>query len=389
MDFTIPEDLKMLQTLTRDFARNELLPLEKQVDDNGEFPEDIRLGLRKKAIELGLWNYSMPKEYGGGGVSNLGRVLVCEELGHVSFSVGYCGGIVGGPRSGIGKGGEFVHATQEQLDKYFLPMLRGEKECFMALTEANAGCDLGNVETRADKDGDKYILNGTKMYVTAIDISDFGLVLAVTDWEKRRKGGISTFLVDKDSPGLDVVRQIPLMGRWGLKSYEVKFDNCVVPAGNLFGEPGHGLEVAGAELASLRLECSSVALGTAARALEMAKSHAKQRVTFGEALARRQSIQSIIVRAETAIYASRLMLWEAAMEADQGKDIAVKAMMVKTFVTEAALHIVDRAIQVHGGLGYSRDLPLEMMYRDLRLYTIAEGATELMEWTIARNLLRD
>ena len=389
MDFTIPEDLKMLQKLTRDFVRNELLPLEKQVDDNGEFPEDIRLGLREKSIELGLWNYSMPKEYGGGGVSNLGRVLVCEELGHVSFSVGYCGGIIGGPRSGIGRGGEFAHATKEQLDKYFLPMLRGEKECFMALTEPDAGCDLGNVETRADKDGDSYILNGTKMYVTAIDVSDFGLVLAVTDWEKRRKGGISTFLVDKDSPGIHIVRQILLMGRWGLKSYEVSFENCVVPAANMLGEPGHGLEVAGAELASLRLECSAAALGAAVRALEMSKSSAKQRVTFGEALARRQSIQSMIVRAETAIYASRLMLYEAATEADHGKDISIKAMMVKTFVTEAALHIVDRAIQIHGGLGYSRDIPLEMMYRDLRLYTIAEGATELMEWTIARNLLRD
>ena len=389
MDFTIPEDLKMLQSLARDFVQKEMVPLEKQVDDTGEFPEEIRLVLRKKSIDLGLWNFSMPKEYGGGGVSHLGRVLVYEEMGHTSFSVGYCGGIVGGPRSGIGRGGEFHYATQEQLDKYFLPVLRGERECFMALTEPDAGCDLGNVETRAERDGDNYILNGTKIYVTAIDVADFGLVLTVTDWEKRRKGGITMFLVDKDTPGLNIVRQIPLMGRWGLKSYEVKLDNCVVPAKSMLGKPGQGLEVAGAELASLRLECSAVCLGTAVKALEMTKSFSKQRVTFGEPLARRQLIQNIIVRAETEIYASRLMLYEAAVEADQGKDISLKAMMIKSYATEAALHIVDRAIQVHGGLGYSRDLPLERMYRDLRLYTIAEGATELMTWTVARNLLRD
>ncbi len=389
MDFTIPEDLKQLQALTRDFVRKELIPFEKEVDQTGEFPESIRLSLKEKSKKLGLWNYSMPREYGGGGMPNLARVLVCMELGHVSLSVGYCGGIVGGPRSGIGRGGEFHHANKEQLDKHFLPMLRGEKECFMALTEPNAGCDLGNVETRAVKQGDGYVLNGTKIYVTAIDVSDFGLVLAVTDWEKRRKGGISAFIVEKDNPGVHIVRQIPLMGRWGLKSYEVRFENCVVPESAVFGKLGQGLEVAGSELASLRLECAAACLGAAERAHEMTKPFVKQRVTFGEPLSRRQLIQHMIVNAETNIYASKLMLYEAAVEADKGKDIGVKAMMVKTFVCEAALHIVDRAIQIHGGAGYTRDLPLEMMYRDLRLYTIAEGATELMEWTVARNLLRD
>ena len=389
MDFTIPEDLKTIQMLTRKFVQEELLPLEKEVEDKDEFPEDIRLGLRNKAKELGLWNYSMPKEYGGGGVGNLGRALVCEELGHVSFSVGYCGGIVGGPRSGIGRGGEFKHATKEQMEKYFLPVLRGEKECFMALTEPNAGCDLGNVETRAVREGDNYILNGTKMYVTAIDVSDFGLVLAVTDWEKRRRGGITCFIVEKDNPGVQVSRRISLMGRHGLKSYEVHLDNCVVPAGNILGELGHGLEVAGVELNSLRLECAAACMGAAERAQKMAMDYAKKRVTFGEPLAKRQLIQQMIVRAETDIYASKLMLYDVATEADQGKDITIKAMIVKCFVTEMAVRTIDRAIQIHGGLGYSKDLPLEMMYRDLRLYTIAEGATEVLEWTIARNLLRE
>ncbi|MBI2868448.1 MAG: acyl-CoA/acyl-ACP dehydrogenase [Chloroflexi bacterium] len=389
MGFPIPEDLKMLQATVRKFVQEELLPVEKQVETTDEFPDDIRLPLKKKAVALGLWNYTMPREYGGGGVNTLGRVLACEELGQVSIAVGLTGGIVGGPRSGMGKGGEFAHATRQQIDKYFLPVLRGEQECFMALTEPNAGSDLGAIETRAVKDGNSWVLNGRKTYVTAIDVSHFGLVLAVSDWEKRRKGGISCFIVERNNPGLKLVRQIPLMGRRSLHSYEVELNDCRVPAENLFGEAGHGLEVAASELGATRIECAATCIGVAQRALKMAKDYAKKRVTFGEPLARRQTIQNMITHAEEDIYASRLMIWDAATDADEGKDINVKAMMIKAFATERAVRIINDAMQIHGGLGYTRDLPLEMMYRDVRLYTIGEGGTELLEWVIARNLLKD
>ncbi|MFC1929989.1 acyl-CoA dehydrogenase family protein, partial [Chloroflexota bacterium] len=249
--------------------------------------------------------------------------------------------------------------------------------------------DIGRMETTAVKDGDYYVLNGTKTYTTAIDVSDFGLVMTVTDWEKRRKEGVTCFVVEKDTPGLTLSREIEVMGRRGVKTFEVFFDNCRVPAENVLGGVGQGLEVARAELDSMRLALSAACLGTAERALEMMKSYAKQRVTFGEPLARRQAIQQMIVRAETDVYASRLMLYEAATEADQRKDIHIKAMMIKVFITEMTVRVVDRAIQVHGGLGYSKDLPLEMMYRDTRLHTIGDGATEVLEWSIARSILRD
>ncbi|MBI2868689.1 MAG: acyl-CoA dehydrogenase family protein [Chloroflexi bacterium] len=388
MEITLPEDMKQLQMLVRKFIQKELLPIEKQVEELGEFPEELRRPLKKKAIDLGLWNVAMPREYGGGGVGYLGWVLINEELGHVSTALGARGGIIGGPRTGSGHGSEFRFATQEQIDKYFLPMLRGDREMFVALTEANAGSDLGNIETRAIRNGDSYVLNGTKLYVTAIDVSDFGLVLAVTDWEKRRKGGFTCFIVEKNTPGLILSRQLPMMGRRGLHSYEVSLENCVVPAANILGQLGQGLEVVGAEVNGLRLAGAAASLGTAERAVEMAKSHAKERITFGQPLAQRQIVQQMIARAEVDIYASRLMLYDAAMDADQGKDVTLKTMMVKTFVTEMAIRHVDRAMQIHGGLGYSKEYPLEMMYRDTRLRTLTEGATEILEWTIARNLLR-
>ncbi len=384
MHFTIPEELKQLQLLVRDFIQKELLPIEKQVEEKGEFPEEIRQPLKKKAVELGLWSYAMPKEYGGGGVGLLGVVLVNEELGRVSSCLAR--GVIGGPRSGPPAG--FSFASKKQLERYYLPLVRGEKESFFAVTEANAGSDIGNVETRAVRDGDNYILNGSKLYVTGIDVADFGLILAVTDWQKRRRGGLTCFLVDTKTPGLSLSRHLPMMGRRGLNSYEVSLENCAVPAANVIGGVGKGLEVLGDDLNTMRLSGSAAALGTAERALDMAKAHARERITFGEPLAKRQLVQQMIVHAEIDIYASKMMLYNPSSEGEQAMDITLKTMMIKCFVTEMAIRVVDRAIQVHGGLGYSKDLPLEMMYRDVRLRTLTEGPTEVLEWTIARNLLK-
>lgn len=388
MDFTLPEELKMVQELVKQFVRKELLPLEKAVEEKDEFPEDVRRGLKEKAKKLGLWAICAPKEYGGGGLGALAKVVICEELGHVSVATGYQGGIVGGPRAGFWGLEELNYATDEQKEKYFLPIIRGEKERFGAMTERNAGSDLGNMEMRAIRDGDNYILNGNKMFITAVDSSDFGLVFAVTDWQKRGRGGITAFIVDKDAPGFSH-QLIPVMGRRGLHVYELTFDNCVVPAKNVLSELGQGLELAQAGLVGARLGCAAACLGMAQRALDMAKSYAKQRVTFGQTLAKRQFVQSMVVDSETEIYASRLMLYHLAWEYDQGIDVTTKIMMVKPFVTEMAVRVIDRAIQIHGGYGYTKELPLEMMYRDARLFTIGDGASEVLRWAAARRLLRD
>lgn len=390
MDFTLPEELKMLQAVTRRFVQEELLPVEKQVEQTGEFPEEIRLPLKKKAIALGLYSCAMPAEYGGGGLGTMGRVVVSEELGKVSVAVGLAGGIIGGTRSTAGGVTDAEFATPEQLEKYVLPVIRGEKECWMALTESNSGSgDLGMMETRAVKDGDNYIINGTKIFITAIDISDFGYVLAVTDPERKRNGGVTCFIVDNDNPGLIIGRHIECMGRRGLKSYELVFDNCLVPAGNIFGVIGGGMDIFVADMNSVRLCVSATCLGMAQRALDMSKSYAKERITFGQPLSRRQSIQEMIVYAETSIHASRLMLHHTAWEADQGIDVTHRVMMLKAHVPKVACRIIDDAMQIHGGFGYSKDLPLEMMYRDARLYMIGDGAVQVLEWAAARNLLRD
>lgn len=390
MDFTLPEELKMLQSLTREFVQKELIPVEKLVEQTGEFPESIRLPLKKKAIELGLYNCAMPAEFGGGGVGYLGRAIVSEELGHVSIAVGYTGGIVAGTRSTIGGITDLKFATPEQREKYVLPLIRGEKECWIAITEPSSGSgDLRMMQTRAVRNGDNYIINGTKTFVTAIDVSDFGYVFAVTAPKVRQSGGITCFIVENNNPGLKMGRHIECMGRRSLKSFEVFFDNCIVPASKIIGEPGHGFDIFVDEMNGARLCGSAACLGTAQRALEMAKSYAKQRVTFGQRLADRQSIQEMIVRAEANIHVARLMIYHTAWEADRGLDITYPAMMIKAHVPTMCCQIIDDCLQIHGGLGYSKDLPLEMMYRDVRLYMIGDGAVQVMEWAAARYLLKD
>ena len=388
MDFELPEELKMVQKLVREFVQKELLPLEKQVEENDEFPEDIRRSLKKKAKELGLWAICAPKEYGGGGFSALARVVVCEELGHVSNAVGYQGGIVGGPRAGWWGVEELKYATEEQKEKYFLPIIRGEKERFGAMTEPNAGSDLGNMETRAVKDGDYYILNGTKVFITAVDSADFGLVFAVTDWEKRARGGITGFIIDKDIPGFSYTA-MPVMGRRGLHVYELNLNDCRVPAKNVFGELGQGLQLALTGLVTTRINCTAAVLGMAQRALDMAKKYAKERVTFGQPIAKRQFIQGMIVDSEIELRASRLLLYDVACKYEQGMDVSTDIFMIKPFVIDHALRIIDRAIQIHGGYGYTKQLPLEMMYRDARLFSIGDGTNEVSKWTAARRILKD
>ncbi len=387
MDFELPEEIKMLRDLTRQFVKDELMPVEKQVEQSGEFPESVRLALKKKSVALGLFQCAMPAEFGGGGVGTLGRVVVCEELGQVSAAVGLGGGIVGGTRSTAGGVTDIAFATHEQREKYFLPVIRGEKEVWLALTEPNSGSgDLRRMETRAVKQGDKYVINGTKIFVTAFDVSDFGLLLAVTDPSSPRES-TTCFIVENSTPGVRPGQHMEVMGRRGLKSWELFFDNCTVPESNILGKVGHGIDIFNADMNSVRLAGSAACLGMAQRALNMAKAHAKERITFGEPLARRQAVQHMIYSAEVEIHACRLMLYHTAWEADSGMDVNTRVMLIKARVPKSAQRIIDDAIQIHGGMGYSKDLPLEMMYRDCRLYSIGDGSREVLEWAAARRLL--
>ena len=382
MDFTIPEDLKMIQMLARKFIQEELLPLEREVEEKGEFPDEIRRRLRKKAVDLGLWSYQAPVEYGGGGVELLGAALIAEEVGKVSQAVGLQGGVIG-----EGRETRLLDANEQQRDKYLLPFIRGEKELFTGLTEPNAGSDTGALETRAIMSGNNYIINGTKTFITMADRADFGLIWAVTEPEKRARGGITCFIVDKGTPGFSISREVPTLGRRGVGVFELSFDDCAVPKENVLGEVGHGLRIILKGLTKSRVRIAAYCVGAAERAQELAMDYAKQRVTFGKPLAERQMIQNMLVDAAINIYAARMMVYNIAWEVDQGMDIRTKAMMAKVFASEMACNVVDNAIQIHGGYGYSRDLVLEMIYRDVRLFRIADGATEMAKHWIASRLL--
>ncbi len=385
MDFTIPEELKQLQNLAREFIKRELLPLEKEVEERDEFPEDIRRPLRQKAIKLGLWNYAAPQEYGGGGVGALGDVLVYEELGKVSMAVGTHGLF----RSVGGRGEGAKEATDEQREKYIIPVIKGEKETFFALTEPNAGSDAGAIETRAIREREHYVLNGTKTFITNADRADFGYVFAVTDWEKRRQGGISCFLVEKGTSGFSIDRRIPVMGRRGVGSYEISFTDCIIPVGQLLGEEGKGGEIFGPFLSRNRLLISSRACGTAQRALDMAVDYARGRITFGKPIIERQFVQGMLTDTFMDIFATRMMNYNLAWRLDQGfKDLDGEIALIKATATEMSFRAVDRAIQIHGGVGYSKDLPLEMMLREIRIHRIGEGPTEVLKWFAARRLFR-
>lgn len=387
MDFQLPEEHRQLKSLARRFVEKEMAPLEKDVEERGELPEEVRLALKKKARELGLWGYSVPQEYGGGGLGLLSAVVVYEELGRLSQALGWADAIIGGLYERIFRP---LAKYERHRHKYYLPAAMGESDAFIALTEPNAGADAGAIEMRAIRQGENYLLNGTKIFITAPDRADYGMVFAVTDWEKRARGGVSCFIVERGTPGFSVTRLIPLMGRRGLSNCELRFSDCPVPSQNLVGEEGEGFRIAMASLADARVLLAAYCIGGAERALELAKGYAKQRATFGKLLAQRQAVQQMLVESAIDIHASRLMAYEVAWGVDQGMEargVSLKAAMVKVFASEMACRAADRAIQIHGGYGYSKDLPLEMIYRDLRLFRIAEGPTEMLNWWMAGQIL--
>ncbi|MBI2868548.1 MAG: acyl-CoA/acyl-ACP dehydrogenase [Chloroflexi bacterium] len=382
MDFKIPEELVMIQNLTRQFVKDELVPMEKLVEETGKFPEDKRRALRQKAIDLGLYTYHAPVELGGGGIGMLGSVLIAEECAHVSQAVGFQGGVIGECRE------DWLNEVNEpQKQKYLIPFLRGESEIFLGLTEPGAGSDNVAMETRAVKQGKNWVINGTKTFITMADRAGFGLVWAVTDPAKKAHGGISCFIVEKGTPGYTVSREIQTFGRRGLDVYELNFDNCVVPEENLLGELGHGLRIALSGFVLSRLRIAAFCIGAAERAHDMAMDYAKTRVTFGKTLAQRQMVQNMLVDNAVSIHAARMMNYNAASDGDEGKDVRVKAMMSKVFASEMSCKAVDNAMQIHGGYGYSKDLIIESIYRDVRLFRIAEGATEMAKSWIASKLL--
>ncbi len=379
MDFSIPEELRMLRDSARRFVEQELLPLEPLYANEADIPDDVRAALQTKAKALGFWAYDLPEDVGGGGVGYFGMCLVMEELARCnvpsfrapSVFTPYLGSVL-------------FSCNDVQKKKYLMPVVRGDSRTCFALTEPNGGSDPSQMRTTAVREGDNYRINGNKIFITGADKADFVQLFARTG-DTAAGGGVSCFLLDRGTPGMRLGQNFELMSPD--RPWEIVLEDVVVPASQMVGEPGKGWELARGFLDVGRLIHGPKAIGRAERALEMAIEYAKQRKTFGEPLANRQAIQWMIADSAVELHAARLMTYHAAWKADQGINFHLEASQVKLYADDMYLRVVDRAIQIHGGMGLSRELPLELMYRDARSRTITEGSSEMQRTIIARELL--
>ena len=383
MDFNLSDEQLLLKETVRRFVDEELIPLEAEYRPEADaMPEEYLRPLQKKAKAIGLWLLDIPKEYGGADLDLLTRCVISEELGR-TVVIPYRMNEVFGPDVRP----PLLYCKGEQKEKYLYPVLNGEKRMCFALTEPDAGSDPAGMQTRAVRDGDDFIISGTKRFISGAGYAQFAQVWALTDPEKRARGGITSFLVDMDTPGVNLTRQQPTM--MGDSPWEIVFDNVRVPVANVLGEVGQGFAITQEWLTDGRVRChGSQSVGMAQRALEMMMDYAQDRVTFGKPLSERQIIQFMIADSAIEVHAARLMVSECAWRYDRGENVRETSYMVKITCTEMASRVVDRAIQVFGGMGLTKELPLEWMYRQLRSIRITEGATEVLRWRMARNLLK-
>jgi butyryl-CoA dehydrogenase len=380
VDFDLTEDQKMLQAAVRDFAERELAPAAARIDETGEFPA----AELKKIAGLGLFGLTIPEQYGGSGRGLTELCLVVEELARASAAVDdylrVSLGLAIFPLIDFG--------TEAQKRKYLPPHAGGEKMACFALTEAGAGSDPAGMQATAARHGDGYVINGNKLFISIGDRADIVVVFASTDRSKKQRG-ITAFIVDKDNPGLTAGKAEKKMGLHGLNSVELIFQDCFVPTEARIGEEGQGLRIALAALDVSRVTVGAEAVGISRAAYEAAVKYARERRQFGQAIADFQAIQWMLADMATRIDAARLLTYRAAFLADRGRPFVKEAAMAKVYAAEAAGFVTDKALQIHGGYGYTKDYPVERYFRDAKITEIYEGTSEIMRLTIARSLLRE
>jgi alkylation response protein AidB-like acyl-CoA dehydrogenase len=378
MDLTLTDEEREIRDWVRTFVTKELMPLESTVlerernNERGITLAELR-ALQAKAKQSGFFGVLTPEEYGGMGLGSLMAALIEIELGRTFVQFKF-----GGDADNI-----LFHANDEQKKQYLEPTISGEKYSCFAITEPGAGSDARNIRTSAVRDGDEWVINGEKTFITGGDIADFCMVFAVTDKEKGADGGVTCFLVDRDAGWTS--KEIPTMGQWGPAS--LSFQDVRVPHSAILGEEGRGFALAMKWIGKGRFMLPARALGACERLVEMAMEQAKNRVTFGEPIANRQAIQWMIADSAVEIEALRWLVLTAAWQVDHGVDSRQAQSMAKLYGGVHANEIVDRVLQIHGGMGYTRELPVERWYRELRLLRIYEGTDEIQRRTIARNLL--
>lgn len=368
-----------LRDAVRRFVRDRLQPLERQVAEEDAIPEETVEEIR----QMGLFGMSIPTAYGGLGLSMTAEVQMVIEIGWVSPAFRS----LIGTNNGIGSQGLLLAGTETQRRAYLPRMASGELIGSFALTEPEAGSDAGSVRTTARRDGDSYILNGTKRYITNAPQAGLYTVFARTDPETKGGRGVSAFLVEAGTPGLSLGAKDRKMGHRGAHSCDVIFEDCRVPASSLLGEEGEGFKTAMRILDRGRIQIASVCCGVAERLIHESLSYATERRQFGRPIADFQLVQAMLADSRAEAYAARSMVEETARRKDAGEDVTEEAACCKVFASEMVGRLADRAVQIHGGAGYIADYDVERIYRDVRLFRIYEGTTQIQQLVIAKRML--
>jgi acyl-CoA dehydrogenase len=384
MEFELSEEDRMLKDLVHRFVEKELMPLEAGVLEREaagkgftvEAADHARLD--KISRELGLWGLDAPQDVGGSDLSQVAMIGVNEEIGRTITPYTL-------PPDSPNLRMLMATVNERQRAAYLAPYVAGETISAIGISEPGAGADPAAMTTRAERDGDDWVINGRKIWISRAAEADFTILMAVTDREKGARGGISAFLVDRDAPGFKVLRRIPMIG--GAATYEVVLEDCRVPGWKLLGKEGQGFAPMQLRLGTRRVQMAAWSIGMASRALDMICEYAPQRVTFGQPLSERQAIQWWVADAATRIHAARLMTYDCAWKLDQGRDVRVEISMIKSYATEMAWEVIDRAMQTFGAMGMTKELPLQLMASKIRTMRIYDGPTEVHNWVVARNLL--
>ncbi|SKC58885.1 acyl-CoA dehydrogenase [Maledivibacter halophilus] len=379
MDFRISKEHEMLRQMYREFAENEVKPLAEEVDEQEMFPVETV----KKLARYGFLGIPFPKEYGGQGGDNLAYAMAVEELSKACATTG----VIVSAHTSLGASPIYEFGTEQQKQKYLIPLVKGEKLGAFGLTEPNAGTDAAGQQTKAVLDGDHYILNGSKIFITNAGYADIYIIMAMTDKSKGVKG-ISAFIVEKDYEGFSVGKKESKMGIKGSATCELIFENVRVPKENLIGKEGKGFGIAMKTLDGGRIGIGAQALGIAQGAIDETVKYVKERKQFGRSIAKFQNTQFQLADMQTKVDAARLLVYRAAMAKENGERFSTDAAMAKLFAAETAMEVTTKAVQLHGGYGYTREYPVERMMRDAKITEIYEGTSEVQKMVIAGNMLR-
>lgn len=369
------EDIQMLRDMVKEFTDSEIRPIAAKIDENEEIPRD----LINKLAEVGLLGTAFPEKYGGGGFGEYGFCVAQEEITKACSSTA---AFIGAHQS-IGTNAIYIGGSEELKQKYMFDLTAGKKIAAFALTEAEAGSDAFNLKTEAKFDGTNWILNGQKIWITNAAIADVFSVFA------RTEKGITGFVVEKDFPGLEIGPNEKKLGIKGSVTNTVSFDNVKVPPENIIGKDGRGFIVAMKTLDAGRIGIGAPSVGASKEMLRLSVDYAQQRRQFDQPISKFQAIQFMIADISTKIYSMESILYRAAEKYDEGKDVSQEAAMVKLFCSEAVSEVADLALQIHGGMGFSKELPIEKFYRDARILRIFEGTSEIQKLVISRKAIKN